>query len=82
MHFKVFTETFDANVRCRFLARLADHVDEIELHFLPSYSAELKPGELVNADLKRSLPPHTESGTSPNSPPRLEAPHVRYVLDE
>ncbi|MFD3330547.1 transposase, partial [Streptomyces sp. NPDC058701] len=37
---------------------LASHKDEIELHFLPSYSPELNPDELVNADLKRSLP-HT-----------------------
>lgn len=35
---------------------LADHSDRIELHFLPSYSPELNPDELVNADLKRSLP--------------------------
>lgn len=35
---------------------LADHKDKIELHFLPSYSPELNPDELVNADLKRSLP--------------------------
>ncbi|WP_424863354.1 transposase [Streptomyces sp. MMS24-I29] len=28
----------------------------MELHFLPSYSPELNPDELVNADLKRSLP--------------------------
>ncbi|MFI9626313.1 IS630 family transposase [Streptomyces sp. NPDC052042] len=40
-------------------AWLADHQDEIELHFLPSYSPELNPDELVNADLKRSLP-HTQ----------------------
>ncbi|MGW7068679.1 IS630 family transposase [Streptomyces sp. NPDC054855] len=39
-------------------AWLADHDDEIELHFLPSYSPELNPDELVHADLKRSLP-HT-----------------------
>ncbi|EDY43281.1 cation diffusion facilitator family transporter [Streptomyces sp. SPB074] len=85
MHFMVFTESFDATVMCRFLARvvghfdrkvhlivdrhsahrsktvrawLADHQDEIELHFLPSYSPELNPDELVNADLKRNLP-HT-----------------------
>ncbi|MET8838917.1 IS630 family transposase [Streptomyces rubiginosohelvolus] len=37
---------------------LADHKDEIELHFLPSYSPKLNPNELINADLKRSLP-HT-----------------------
>ncbi|MER7855479.1 transposase, partial [Streptomyces bacillaris] len=27
-----------------------------ELHFLPTYSPELNPDELVNADLKHSLP--------------------------
>ncbi|MFB7454768.1 IS630 family transposase [Streptomyces sp. NPDC056194] len=35
---------------------LADHQAQIELHFLPAYSPELNPDELVNADLKRSLP--------------------------
>ncbi|MFE8979106.1 transposase [Streptomyces cyaneofuscatus] len=39
-------------------AWLADHQEQIELHFLPSYPPELNPDELVNADLKRSLP-HT-----------------------
>ncbi|XUZ25114.1 transposase [Streptomyces sp. RMIT01] len=39
-------------------AWLADHQDQIELHFLRSYSPELNPDGLVNADLKRSLP-HT-----------------------
>ncbi|MFD9544909.1 IS630 family transposase [Streptomyces sp. NPDC060022] len=39
-------------------AWLAAHEDQIELHFLPPYSPELNPDELVNADLKRSLP-HT-----------------------
>ncbi|MER6113270.1 IS630 family transposase [Streptomyces hirsutus] len=39
-------------------AWLANHKDQVELHFLPSYSPELNPDELVNADLKRSLP-HT-----------------------
>ncbi|WP_443052571.1 IS630 family transposase [Streptomyces sp. JV176] len=88
MHFMVFTETFDADVMCRFLdrlaghfdrevhlvvdghsahrsrkvrARLADHPDRIKLHFLPSYSPELNPDELVNADLKRSLPMHSRA---------------------
>jgi transposase len=95
MHFMVFTESFDAEVMCRFLARLvghfdrkvhlivdrrsahrsktvrawlADHKDEIELHFLPSYSPELNPDEMVNADLKRSLAPH---------PPRQEPDRTR-----
>ncbi|MFJ8051405.1 IS630 family transposase [Streptomyces luteogriseus] len=88
MRFMVFTETFDADVMCRFLDRLAghfdhkvhrvvdghsahrsrkvrtwlaDHPDRIELHFLPSYSPELNPDELVNADLKRSLPMHSRA---------------------
>ncbi|UZI31409.1 transposase [Streptomyces sp. VB1] len=77
MHFIVFTESFDATVLCRFLARivehfdrkvhsahrsktvrawLADHKDKIELHLLPSHSPEMDPDELVNADLRRSLP--------------------------
>lgn len=34
---------------------LADHADRIELHFLPPYSPELTPDELVNVDFKRSL---------------------------
>ncbi|MGW4898101.1 IS630 family transposase, partial [Kitasatospora sp. NPDC004240] len=40
----------------RVRAWLANHTDQVELHFLPSYSPELNPDELVNADLKRSLP--------------------------
>ncbi|MFJ9718925.1 IS630 family transposase [Streptomyces sp. NPDC101213] len=35
---------------------LAAHPDDVELHFLPAYSPELNPDELVNADLKHSLP--------------------------
>uniref|UniRef100_UPI001F1FA5FB IS630 family transposase n=1 Tax=Streptomyces ureilyticus TaxID=1775131 RepID=UPI001F1FA5FB len=35
---------------------LAHHAEEIELHYLPPYSPELNPDELVNADLKHSLP--------------------------
>ncbi|MFE5690680.1 IS630 family transposase [Streptomyces sp. NPDC056512] len=88
MRFMVFTETFDADVMCRFMDRLAGHFarkvhlvldghsarrsrkvrawlaghpDRIELHFLPPYSPELNPDELVNADLKRSLPMHSRA---------------------
>ncbi|MFB7225161.1 IS630 family transposase [Streptomyces sp. NPDC056227] len=35
---------------------LAAHPDDVKLHFLPPYSPELNPDELVNADLKHSLP--------------------------
>lgn len=34
----------------------AAHPDDVELGFLPPYSPELNPDELVNADLKHSLP--------------------------
>jgi hypothetical protein len=97
MHFMVFTDTFDAQVMCRFLSRLvghfdrkvhlivdrhsahrskavrvwlADHEDQVELHFLPSYSPELNPDELINADLNVACPTSTGPGTRPNSPPR------------
>lgn len=62
MHFMVFTESFTAEAMCRFLDRLAGHFDhkvhpdDVELHLLPSYSPELTPDELVDADLKHSLP--------------------------
>ncbi|GAB2785366.1 IS630 family transposase [Streptomyces chlorus] len=94
MHFMVFTESFDAKVMCRFLARLvghfdrkvhlvvdrhsahrsktvrawlADHKDQVELHFLPSYSPELNPDELVNANPKHSLP-HTHRARNQTEP--------------
>ncbi|WP_435843002.1 IS630 family transposase [Streptomyces filamentosus] len=74
---------------------LADHEDQIELHFLPSYSPELNPDELVNADLKRSLP-HTHRARNQaelavetrrffrrrqRQPHIIRGPHVRYTLD-
>ncbi|MGW1942573.1 IS630 family transposase [Streptomyces goshikiensis] len=97
MHFMVFTESFDARVMCRFLARIVGHFDrkvhlivdrhsvhrsktvrawlaghkyEIELHSLLSYSHELNPDELVNADSNAACPAPTGPGTRPNSRPR------------
>ncbi|MFE0173803.1 transposase [Streptomyces sp. NPDC059002] len=43
------------------LDRLIGHFDRVELHFLPAYSPELNPDEVVNADLKRSLPMHSRA---------------------
>ncbi|GGV01982.1 hypothetical protein GCM10010211_81660 [Streptomyces albospinus] len=40
---------------------LAEHAERVELHFLPAYSPELNPDELVNVDLKRSLPMHSRA---------------------
>jgi transposase len=34
---------------------LAEHVDRIEMHFLPGYSPELNPVELLNGDIKRHV---------------------------
>ncbi|QDP83877.1 hypothetical protein FOH10_30210 [Nocardia otitidiscaviarum] len=36
-------------------AWVAEHAEEIELHYLPAYAPHLNPDELVNADLKRTL---------------------------
>ncbi|WP_323074183.1 IS630 family transposase [Mycetohabitans endofungorum] len=36
-------------------AWLAEHVNKIELFYLPSYSPELNPDEMLNADLKASI---------------------------
>jgi transposase len=34
---------------------LAKHVDQIEVFYLPSYSPELNPDELLNSDLKQRV---------------------------
>ncbi|MFD4588746.1 transposase [Streptomyces sp. NPDC058434] len=97
MHLMVFTESFDANVMCRFLDRLAghfdrkihlvvdrhsahrsptvrdwlaDHADQVELHFLPSYSSELNPDELVKATSNGAFPRAAKPVPRPNSPAR------------
>ncbi len=36
-------------------AWLAKHQDEIEVFYLPSYSPELNPDEMLNADLKQAV---------------------------
>ena len=45
-------------------AWLAEHKDEIEVFYLPSYSPELNPDEMANADLKQAVtkmaPPRTK----------------------
>ncbi|MDT0408579.1 MULTISPECIES: transposase [Streptomyces] len=51
-------------------AWLAEHEEKIELRFLPSYSPELTLDELVNTDVKRSLPHTHRARSRPNSPPR------------
>ncbi|WP_329460877.1 IS630 family transposase [Streptomyces sp. NBC_01431] len=53
---------------------LAAHPDDVELHFLPPYSPELNPDELVNADLKHSLP----KGHRPRNQAELAAETRRF----
>ncbi|KAF1005891.1 MAG: IS630 family transposase ISCARN25 [Burkholderia gladioli] len=36
-------------------AWLVEHVDKIEMFYLPSYSPELNPDEMLNADLKENV---------------------------
>jgi len=36
-------------------AWLAEHADEIDVFYLPSYSPELNPDERLNADLKQAM---------------------------
>ena len=34
---------------------LAEHIEDIEVFYLPSYSPELNPDEMANADLKQAV---------------------------
>jgi transposase len=47
---------------------LAEHADAIEMHFLPGYSPELNPVELLNGDLK-----HHVAQANPATPAELAA---------
>jgi transposase len=47
---------------------LAEHVDQIEMHFLPGYSPELNPVELLNGDTKRHV-----AQANPATPTELAA---------
>jgi transposase len=47
---------------------LAEHVDSIEMHFLPGYSPELNPVELLNGDVKRHV-----AQANPANPAQLAA---------
>lgn len=53
---------------------LAEHVDRIEMHFLPGYSPELNPVELLNGDTKRHV-----SQTNPADPAQLTAETRKHL---
>ncbi|MRD46680.1 hypothetical protein GHT07_05295 [Caenimonas koreensis DSM 17982] len=44
-------------------ACLAEHANDIEVFYLPSYSPEFKPNELANAGLKQAVTKHALSAT-------------------
>src|SRR5699024_6276570 len=46
-------------------AWLADHEDQIEVFYLPSYSPELNPDERLNADLKQAMGRRVPARTKP-----------------
>lgn len=52
-----------------------EHHATIEMHFLPGYSPELNPDEILNADLKRTV----STGTAPKSPDEWEQAVRSYL---
>jgi transposase len=54
---------------------LAEHVDQIQMHFLPGYSPELNPVELLNGDTKRHV-----AQTNPATPPSWPLTPVRTCV--
>jgi transposase len=53
---------------------LAEHVDQIQMHFLPGYSPELNPVELLNHDLK-----HHVAQANPANPAELAAAAASHL---
>lgn len=56
-------------------AWLAEHRDEIEVFYLPSYSPELNPDEYLNCDLKAGV----HSGIPARSPGQLKAKAISHL---
>jgi transposase len=53
---------------------LAEHVDRIEMHFLPGYSPELNPVEILNGDVKRHV-----AQANPANPAQLTAAASKHL---
>jgi transposase len=53
---------------------LAEHVDQIQMHFLPGYSPELNPVELLNHDIK-----HHVAQANPANPAELAAAAASHL---
>jgi transposase len=58
-----------------FKAWLAEHAEEIEIFYLPSYSPELNPDEYLNCDLKAGV----HSGTPARSKPQLKRKVISHM---
>jgi transposase len=59
-------------------AWLAEHKHEIEVFYLPSYSPEINPNEMANADLKQAVTKLTPAGTKLQLV-KATAKHLRSV---
>jgi transposase len=59
-------------------AWLAEHVDAIEVFYLPSYSPELNPDEMANADIKQAVTKLAPARTKPQLV-KAAARHLRSV---
>ena len=59
-------------------AWLAEHADAIEVFYLPSYSPELNPDEMTNADIKHALPQRAPARTKLQLA-KATAKHLRSV---
>ena len=57
---------------------LAEHSSGIEVHYLPSYSPDLNPGEGVNADLKQAVPRKAPARSRPQLK-RAAISHMRSL---
>jgi len=59
------------------------NADKIEVFYLPSYSPELNPDELLNADLKQritaAVPTKTQVQLFPGLPLQINDPHPRLL---
>lgn len=59
-------------------AWVKDHEEQIELHFLPSYSPELNPVELANASLKHAVTTHSPARKK-GQMEKVARGHLRYL---
>lgn len=59
-------------------AWVEEHLEQIELHYLPSYSPELNPVELANASLKHAVTTHSPARKK-GQMEKVAKGHLRYL---